>query len=87
VVLDRGDLELYLGVLCLRSGRRDDALRHLAKAAGHGKLLAAGRGLAWIARDRLPAPLLRTLQQRKAKSDRWRAEAKAWLDRLPEDGH
>jgi hypothetical protein len=40
----------------------------------------------WIGQERLPAPLLRTLQQRQATGDRWRAEAQAWLDRLPEDG-
>jgi glycosyltransferase involved in cell wall biosynthesis len=86
VVVDRGDLELYLGVVCLRSGRRRDALRHLATAARHGKLVAAGRGLVWIAQERLPPPLLRTLQQRQARGDRWRAEAQGWLDRLSEDG-
>jgi hypothetical protein len=86
VAVDRGDLEHYLGLLCLRSGRQRDALRHLATAARHGKVVPAGRGLVWMAQERLPLPLLRTLRQQQGRYDRWRAEAQAWLGQLPRDG-
>ena len=86
VAVDRGDLEHYLGVLCLRSGRRRDALRHLAAAARHGKVVSAGRGLAWMAQERLPLALLQGLRQQQRRYDRWRAEAQAWLDQLPVNG-
>jgi glycosyltransferase involved in cell wall biosynthesis len=86
VAVDRGDLEHYLGLLCLRSGRQRDALRHLATAARHGKVVPAGRGLVWMAQERLPLPLLRTLRRQQGRYDRWRAEAQAWLGQLPRDG-
>jgi glycosyltransferase involved in cell wall biosynthesis len=85
VAVDRGDLEHYLAVVYLRSGRRRNALRHLAKAARHGKILPAGKGLVWMAQERLPVSLLRALRQRQGKHDRWRAEAQAWLDNLARD--
>jgi glycosyltransferase involved in cell wall biosynthesis len=86
VAVDRGDLEHYLGVLCLRSGRRRDALRHLATAARHGKVVGAGRGLVWMAQERLPLRVLYALRQQQGRYDRLRAEAQAWLDQLPENG-
>jgi glycosyltransferase involved in cell wall biosynthesis len=85
VAVDRGDLEHYLGVLCLRSGRHRDALRHLARAARHGKIIPAGNGLVWMAQERLPIPVLRGLRQWQGRHDRWRAEAQAWLDQLAAD--
>jgi len=85
VAVDRGDLEHYLGVLCLRSGRRRDALRHLARAARHGKIVPAGNGLVWMAQERLPLPVLHGLRQWQGRHDRWRAEAQAWLDQLAGD--
>ena len=86
VAVDRGDLEHYLAVLCLRSGRHRDALRHLAAAARHGRIISAGKGLVWTAQERLPLPLLRALRRQQGRYDRWRAEAQAWLAQLPEDG-
>jgi glycosyltransferase involved in cell wall biosynthesis len=86
VAVDRGDLDHYLGVLCLRSGRRRDALRHLATAARHGKVVAAGRGLVWMAQERLPLPLLHALRYQQSRYDRLRAEAQAWLGQLPGNG-
>jgi glycosyltransferase involved in cell wall biosynthesis len=86
VAVDRGDLEHYLGVLCLRSGRRRDALRHLATAARHGKVVGAGRGLVWMAQERLPLRLLHALRQQQGSYDRLRAEAQAWLGQLPGNG-
>jgi glycosyltransferase involved in cell wall biosynthesis len=86
VAVDRGDLAHYLGVLCLRSGRHRDALRNLAAAARHGKVVAAGRGLVWIAQERLPLPLLHALRHQQGRHDRWRGEAQAWLGQLPVDG-
>jgi glycosyltransferase involved in cell wall biosynthesis len=86
VAVDRGDLEHYLGVLCLRSGRRRDALRHLATAARHGNVVGAGRGLVWMAQERLPLRFLHALRQQQGKYDRLRAEAQAWLGELPGNG-
>jgi glycosyltransferase involved in cell wall biosynthesis len=86
VAVDRGYLEHYLGVLCLRSGRHRDALRHLATAARHGKLISAGKGVVWMAQERLPLPVLRALRRQQGRHDRWRAEAQAWLGQLPGDG-
>ena len=85
VAVDRGDLEHYLCVLCLRSGRHRDALRHLARAARHGKIISAGNGLVWMVQERLPLPVLRGLRQWQGRYDRWRAEAQAWLDQLATD--
>jgi glycosyltransferase involved in cell wall biosynthesis len=85
VAVDRGDLEHYLGVLCLRSGRHRDAVRHLATAARQGKVVPAGKGLVWMAQERLPRPLLRALRQQQGRHNRWRAEAQAWLDQLAAD--
>jgi glycosyltransferase involved in cell wall biosynthesis len=86
VAVDRGDLEHYLGVLCLRSGRRRDALRHLATAARHGRVVGAGRGLVWMAQERLPLRLLHALRQQQGRYDRLRADAQAWLGQLPGNG-
>ena len=86
VAVDRGYLEHYLGVLCLRSGHHRDALRHLATAARHGKMISAGKGVVWMAQERLPLPVLRALRQQQGRHDRWRAEAQAWLGQLPGDG-
>jgi glycosyltransferase involved in cell wall biosynthesis len=86
VAVDRGDLEQYLGVLCLRSGRRRDALRHLAMAARHGRVVGAGRGLVWMAQERLPLRFLHMLRQQQGRYDRLRGEAQAWLGQLPGNG-
>jgi glycosyltransferase involved in cell wall biosynthesis len=82
VAVDRGRLQHYLAVVCLRSGRRRDALRHLAGAARHGRILLAGETLAWIALERLPSRLLQALRRRQTRQDPWRAEAEAWLAEL-----
>ena len=82
VAVDRGELEHYLGVLCLRSGRQRDALRHIAAAARHGKVLPAGKMVMWMAQERLPLPLLHAMRRRQVSRDPWTAEAQAWLDQL-----
>ena len=85
VAVDRGHLEHYLAVLCLRSGRHREALRHLGKAARHGKLIPAGNGLVWMAQERLPLGLLGALRQWQGRHDRLRLEAQQWLDQLAAD--
>jgi hypothetical protein len=83
--VDWGRLHRWAGQLCLRRGRRGEALRHYAQAALRGWAREAGEDLASLARDavrrrlggRVAAPARRTDQA-------WESQAHAWLQAFRE---
>jgi glycosyltransferase involved in cell wall biosynthesis len=98
LVTNRARFHRHLAHLCLRSGRRAEALKHLGQAllrfkggyspadiAHDARLLRAHAGE--IARHRFGAPA-RSRQEMARPSGRdphaaWKAAAQAWLDELP----
>jgi glycosyltransferase involved in cell wall biosynthesis len=80
---DRGVIHHWLAESCLRTGRRTEALRHLATAARRGHAGAVARDLGALARRRLGRHLLR---RRRGPSpsppSQWAAPAATWLAEL-----
>jgi glycosyltransferase involved in cell wall biosynthesis len=80
IEVDRGVLHRWIGESCLRSGRRAEALKHLALAAGAGQAGNVGRDLAAIARRRIRRVGGGTDEPLASPS--WTDEAEPWLRRL-----
>jgi glycosyltransferase involved in cell wall biosynthesis len=80
IEVDRGVLHRWIGESCLRSGRRAEALKHLALAAGAGQAGNVGRDLAAIARRRIRR--VRGGADGPPANPSWTAEAEPWLRRL-----
>ena len=83
--LDYGALHHYLAWVCLRSGRRWPAVRHLVRAAATGEVLKVARTIATLAQARVgqTIPALRSQPSRSARA--WMAEAETWIARLRSD--
>ena len=70
----------YLAWLCVRSGRRREALWHFARAAVRGQAPSVATDLAGLARNRLTVPTLGRSWPRERRE--WGTEAEAWLASL-----
>jgi glycosyltransferase involved in cell wall biosynthesis len=80
VALDWGGIFRYLAWLCVRSGRRQEALRYFGRAALRGASCPVVTDLSAILRNRLPSFPLRG--SRPDEHRQWRAEAESWLTSL-----
>jgi len=80
--IDYGELHHYLAWVCLRSGRRREALRHLARAAADGQVRDVAHTVAGLARRYVArrVPALRPETPTAVPS--WIAEADAWVSRF-----
>ena len=78
--LDWGGIFRYLAWLCVRSGRRREALWHFARAAVRGQAPSVATDLAGLARNRLAVPALDRSWPRERRE--WGTEAEAWLASL-----
>jgi glycosyltransferase involved in cell wall biosynthesis len=80
---DRGVIHHWLAESCLRTGRRKEALRHLATAARRGQAGAVARDVGAIARRRLRRHLLgRRPSSSPSRTPQWAAPAATWLAEL-----
>jgi hypothetical protein len=80
---DRGVIHHWLAESCLRTGRRKEALRHLATAARRGQAGAVARDLGTLARRRLARHLLRRRPgPPPSPTSQWAAPAATWLAEL-----
>jgi glycosyltransferase involved in cell wall biosynthesis len=75
--LDWGGIFRYLAWLCVRSGRRHEALWHFARAAVRGQAASAATDLAGLFRDRLAVPGIGRSRPHEHRD--WGTEAEAWL--------
>jgi glycosyltransferase involved in cell wall biosynthesis len=82
IEVDRGVLHRWIGESSLRTGRRAEALKHLALAAATGQAGNVGRDLAAIARRRIRR--LRKGADEVTARTAWIAQAEPWLLRLRE---
>ena len=78
--IDRGSFHHYLSWLCLRAGKRHDAVKHFLQAVAYGEVLPVAGDLWLILRSRLARrfssrPLFRPPEQHP----KWRDAAEAWL--------
>jgi len=78
--VDYGELHHYLAWVCLRSGRRQLAMDHFARAALRGQVAVVGRSIAGLARARVRR-LLRN-RSRYCPDPGWWRDADAWLAEL-----
>jgi glycosyltransferase involved in cell wall biosynthesis len=78
--LDWGGIFRYLAWLCVRSGRRREALWHFARATVHGQAPSVAADLAGLVRNRLPGPA--PGRARPHQERHWGTEAEAWLTSL-----
>jgi glycosyltransferase involved in cell wall biosynthesis len=79
---DRGVIHHWLAESCLRTGRRKEALQHLAAAACRGQAGAVARDVGAIARRRLRRHLGRPPSALPSRTSQWAAPAAAWLAEL-----
>jgi glycosyltransferase involved in cell wall biosynthesis len=75
--LDWGGIFRYLAWLCVRSGRRREALWHFARAAVGGQAASVATDLAGLLRDRLAVPGIGRSRPNEHRD--WGTEAEAWL--------
>ena len=87
--VDRGVIHRWIAESCLRTGRRRDALKHLAIAAANGQGTNVARDVAAIAERRLGAVTGR-MRARRSTDDAWIGAARPWIEQLireAERGH
>jgi glycosyltransferase involved in cell wall biosynthesis len=75
--LDWGGIFRYLAWLCVRSGRRREALWHFARVAVRGQAASVATDLAGLLRDRLAVPGIGRSRPNEHRD--WGTEAEAWL--------
>jgi glycosyltransferase involved in cell wall biosynthesis len=78
--LDWGGIFRYLAWLCLRSGRRQEALWHFAQASLRGQAAPVAADLAGLLRTRLAGPT--SSHSGTSEQHDWAMEAEAWLSSL-----
>jgi glycosyltransferase involved in cell wall biosynthesis len=81
--VDRGSIEQWIAESSLRTGRRGEALKHLALAAMHGRAPAVAADLLDALRRLVDRGLRRAPRTPpRVKDAAWAARAQSWLDEL-----
>jgi glycosyltransferase involved in cell wall biosynthesis len=79
---DRGVLHRWISESCLRTGQRQQALKHLALAAIHGQSRSAAVDLVKVLRRRVERHLPFPATRKERTADDWIARAQTWVDEL-----
>jgi hypothetical protein len=79
---DRGVIYHWLAESCLQTGRRKEALRHLATAARRRQAGAVARDLGGIARSVFVATCSGARRAPPSRTSQWAASATTWLAEL-----
>jgi hypothetical protein len=82
IPVDRAAVQRRAAWACLRAGRRGKALRHYARAVSMGDVRSVGRAFVALVHPTVGSDRVFGLLRSRSEDERWRHEARVWLDTL-----